>query len=151
MQHIWSKSVVSWHLLITFFITWNHICIFSVTGKLTFFNARVQGYSKSFEIDSPQILNIRILIIPWPWGLLGIRSCIIFAISLLLSEVDEITFSFLLKNVEGCLLELFFKEHCSAKKELHIFTFSLKVANLFWWLDSWIQKIFLFSIYKVEQ
>ena len=95
--------------------------------------------SKGFEIDSPQTLSIWILIISRPWALLGSRFQIILAISVLLNDIDEINFSALFKNFEG----IFIKEHWSAKKELNISTFSLKmVTYLFWWIKVGIQAFF---------
>ena len=81
-------------------------------------------------------------------------SQIILAISLLLNDIDEINLSVLFKNVEGCLLELFIKDHCSEKKMLDICAFSLKsVTYLFWCLKDGIQGIFLLfkNIFKDDQ
>ena len=59
---------------------------------------------------------------------------------------DEINLSVLFKNVEGNLLELFIKEHCSAKKELNISALSLKsVTYLFWCFKGGIQTFFYYS------
>ena len=63
-------------------------------------------------------------------------------------------FLFFFKNVERSLLELFIKEHWSAKKELNISGFFLKfVTYLFWLLKGGIQGIFLLfkNILKVDQ
>ena len=96
-------------------------------------------------MDSPQILSIQILILSWPWALLGSTSRIILAISLLLNDIDETILSILFKNVEGSLLELFIKDHCSAKKEFNFSAFSLKsVTHLFWCCEGGIQGIFYY-------
>ena len=96
-------------------------------------------------MDSPQILSVRILIISWPSALLVSRSRIILSISLLLNNIDDINLSVLFKNVEGSLLELFIKEHCSAKKELKVSAFSLRsVTYLFWCFKGGIQGIFYY-------
>ena len=88
--------------------------------------------SKGFKMDSPQILTIQILIIWWSWALLGSMPQIILAVSLLLNDIDEINLSVLFENIKGSWLELFIREHCSAKKELNISAFSLKsVTYLF--------------------
>ena len=134
-----------WHLLITFLTSWNHICFFPFIRKLTFSTEALNIFSKGLGMDAPQILSIRILIIWWPWASLGLRSQIILVISLLLNNIDEITFSVLFKNVDGNLLELFLKEHSPAKEELNISAFALKsVAYLFWWLKCVIQWIFFY-------
>ena len=105
--------------------------------------------SKSFEMDSPQILNIPILIISWPWALVRSRSRIILEISLLLNDIDETNLSVLFKNLEGSVLESFIKGHCSAKKELNISALSLKsVTYLFWCFKGGIQGIFL--LFKIS-
>ena len=97
-------------------------------------------------MDSLQILSIRILIMSWPWALLKSRSWIILAISLLLNDTDEVNLSALFKNVEQSLLQLFIKEHCSAKKELKISAFLLKsVAYLFWCFKGGIPGTFYYS------
>ena len=76
-------------------------------------------------------------------ALLRSRSRIILAISLLLNNIDEINLFVLFKNVEESLLELFIKEHSSAKKEMKISVFSLKSVNyLFWCLKGEMQEIF---------
>ena len=130
-----------------------HFCFHLIRGcPFSIQDSRI--ISKAFETDSPHILSIQILITSWLWALLRSRSRIIWAISLLLYDIDEINFSDLLKNVEGSLLEQFIKEHCSAKKELNISVFSLKsVTSLFWWLKDGIQGIFLLfkNIFKVDK
>ena len=141
-------------MLITFFMDWNHICFFHPSGNWQFSMQDLKIISKGFKMDSPQILTIRILIIWWPWSLLESRSRIILTISLLLNDADEISFSVLLKNIEGSLLDLFIKDYCSAKKKLNISAFSLKyVICLYWCFKDGIQGIFLFfkNIFKVDQ
>ena len=123
-------------------------------GNWNFSMQDLNFFSKCFEMDSQQILTITILIISWWWAWLGSGSRIILAISWLLNDFDEITFSVLFENVEGTLLERFIKEHCSAKKELNISTFSFKsVIHLFCWLEGGIQGIVLLfkNIFKVDQ
>ena len=93
--------------------------------------------SKGFEMDWPQILRIRILIISWPWALLGSRSRIILAISLLLNDIDQVNIFAFFKNVERSL-----KERSSVKNELNISAFSLK---LFWCFKVECKEFFYYS------
>ena len=140
-------------MLITFFMDWNRICFFPFIRNWPFSMQDLKIISKGIEMDSLQILSIRILIIWWPWALLGSRSRIILAISLLLNDIDEINLSVLFKNVEGILLELFIKEHCSAKRvfSLKFSIFSLKsVTYLFWSFQGGIQGIFFITQKHVQ-
>ena len=127
--------VVSYHLFIHFFMDWNHICFFPLSRNCPFLMQDMKIISKGLEIDSPQILSKWILTISWLWALLGSRYRIILTISLLLNDIDQKTFFVFFKNFDGSLLDLFTKEHCSAKKELNTSAFSVKsVTYLFWWI-----------------
>ena len=65
---------------------------------------------------------------------------------------DEINLYVLFKNVEGSLLELFIKEHCSTKKELNISAFSLKSVTYLFWCLWWDKRNLLFkSVFRVVQ
>ena len=54
--------------------------------------------SKGFNIDSPQIFIMRILIMSKPWDLFGLRFFMIFAISSLVNEIVEWRLFVLLKE-----------------------------------------------------
>ena len=116
--------------------------LFSIHQKTNIFSIQdLKVISKSFQTGTPQILSMRILVISWPLALLWWRCQVIFGISLLLNEIGQRTFSFLFKNVEGSLLELFIKKHCSAK-ELNRSALSLKSVP-YWFL--WLKDFFAFS------
>ena len=133
-----------WHLLITFLMSWNHICFFPFIRKLTFSTEALNIFSKGLGMDAPQILSIRILIIWWPWASLRSRSQIILVISLLLNNIDEITFSVLFKNVDGNLVELFLKEHSPSKGGIEYFRFRFKICCILILVKCVIQRIFFY-------
>ena len=54
--------------------------------------------SKSFRIESPQIFNMRILIMSKPWDLFGLKFLMILAISSLANEIVERRLFVLLKE-----------------------------------------------------
>ena len=72
---------------------------------------------RSLIIDSPLILTMKILIIPWSWALLGSRFWTIFKISFPLKSTGEIEFCFVFENEEGNLPEFCILEHWPAKKK----------------------------------
>ena len=132
MRQVGSFSTLAYHLFGTTF------AFFHSLGNWPFLVQDLKIIFKGFEMDSPQILSILILIISWLWALLGPRPRIILAISLLLN------LTVLFKNIEWILLELFIKEHCLSKKELGISAFSLKsLTYLFWCFKGGIQRTFL--------
>ena len=125
--------------------------LFSIHQKTNIFSIQdFKVISKSFQIGTPQILSIRILIISWPRAFVMMKVSSYFGISLLLNEIGQRNFSFLFKNVEGSLLELFMKEHCLAK-ELNRSALSLKsVPYWFSWLKGGIFLLFQ-NVFKVDQ
>ena len=145
MKKVGSFLTLDYHIFLWIGITF---AFFHLYRNYLFSMEDSKIVSKGFEIDSPQILSIRIHIILWPWGLLRSRSWIGLWVSSLqnqspifmntffiehlrwlfislLNNTDVITFSFSFKYVEGSLLESFIKEHSPAKNELEIPVFSL--------------------------
>ena len=76
--------------------------------------------SKDFKIESPQILNMRILIMPKPWVLFGLRFLMIFARSSLVNETVERRLFVLFKESVRSLLVFSTSVYCLAKKSLKI-------------------------------
>ena len=82
--------------------------------------------SKGFKIESPQIFNMRILIMSKPWALFGLRFLMILAMLFSVNETVERMLFILLKESIGSLLIFSTSVHCVAKKLLKIWAFSLK-------------------------
>ena len=60
--------------------------------------------SKGFKTESPQIFQMRILIVSKLWILFGLRFLMILAISSLVNEIVERRFFVLLRESAGSLL-----------------------------------------------
>ena len=81
------------------------------------------------QIESPQIFSMRMLIISWPWALLGSKHLIIFPMSLSVKEMLDRDLSVKLSQLVGSTLVFVINEHWLAKKELKSSAFSLKVVS----------------------
>ena len=90
--------------------------------------------SKGFTIYSPQIFNIRILIISWLCTSFGSRFFMIFKMPSLVKEIVERLLFVLLRESVGILLVLSTIVPCLVKKLWEISAFSLKsVMELLLW------------------
>ena len=75
---------------------------------------------------------MQMLIMSWPWALLGSRFSINVAISSLVNVAVEIDVSvFFLKILKGSSLELFIIEHCLAQKTVKQFCLLVKINYVF--------------------
>ena len=84
------------------------------------------------------------LIISWPWALLGSKLLIIFPMSLSVKEMLDRDLSVKLSQLVGSTLVFVINEHWLAKKELKSSAFSLKsVMNLLSWKIGEMQETFL--------
>ena len=98
---------------------------------------------KDLLIELPQIFNMRILIMSWPWALLGSKLLIILPTSLSVNMFEK-DLSLKSSKSVGSTLLFCTDEHWLAKEELNNSAFSLKsVINLFWWKTDGIQGTFL--------
>ena len=90
--------------------------------------------SSGLQIDLPHSFNKRMLIISWPWALLGSRLLINVAISPQEKLISEIDLSVFLRRFKGSSLELSVLEHCLAKNKLNNSAFFFKSVT---YLLSW--------------
>ena len=88
-------------------------------GNFSFSRHDLNINYKGFKIESPQIFNMRILIMSKPWALFGLKFLMIFAISLV-NEIAERRLFVILKESVGSLLVFSTSVHCLAKKSLKI-------------------------------
>ena len=117
----------SFQLVVCFFLwTGTTLAFFYSMGNFPLSMHDLKISSKGFKIESPQIFNMRILIMSKPWALFGLKFLVIFAISSLVNETVERRLFVLLKELVGSLLEFSTSVHCLAKKSLKIWAFSLK-------------------------
>ena len=106
------------------------------------------------QIDSSQNFNIWILIISWPWALLGLRFLIIFKISYAKNSTDRNDLHVFLRRTEGSLLLLLTREYCFEKKSLRSSAFSWKsMMSLPLCRRGGIQGIFLLfrNVFNIDQ
>ena len=109
-----------------FFMNWDNISFFHSMRNFPLSMPDLKISSKVFKIESPQIFNMRILIMSKPWALFGLRFLMILAKSSLVNEIAERRLYVLLKESIGSLLVFSTSVHCLAKTLLKIWTFSLK-------------------------
>ena len=84
-------------------------------GNFPFSRHDLNISSKVFKIESPQVFNMRILILAKSWALFGLRFLVIFVISSLVNEIVERRLFVLLKELVGSLLVFSAGVHSLAK------------------------------------
>ena len=84
---------------------------------------------------------MRILMISWPWALLGSKPLIIFPMSLSVKEILDKDLSVELLQLVGSSQVFVINEHWFARKELNSSAFSLKSLIDLLWQKIGIQKL----------
>ena len=98
---------------------------------------------RGFIIDLPDILRMRMLIMPCPWALFESKFCIECSICFSVNVIFDIDLWVLKYRKERISLPLSIIVHCLARKELSNSAYSIKlVTNLFSWKISGKQDIF---------
>ena len=110
---------------------------FQSDGNIPFARESLNVSSKGLPNESPRIFNIRKLILSWSWALFGLRSWIIFNMSLFTNFTVGKRLSVRKWSHGGSLLSFLIKEHCFAKKELKRLSFFLKISNKFVFVKKW--------------
>ena len=95
----------SFQLVICYF-SWTRttLSFFHSTGNFALSMHDLKLISKGFKMESPQIFNMRILIMWKPWVLSGLRFLMTLEISSLVNEIVERRLFVLLKESIGSLL-----------------------------------------------
>ena len=99
-----------------------HLIFFYLLRKWCFSVECLKIIFRGYVIGFPQ--NLSMLIISSSWILLGSKSWTIFAISLLLNLVDDITLPVLSQNAKVSFLELM-KGYCSTKTATYLYCFAI--------------------------
>ena len=99
--------------------------------------------SKGFKIESPQIFNLRILIMSKPWALFGLRFLMIFAISSLVNEIVERRLFVLLKESIGSLLVF---STLFSKEIVEDLSLLFKISNIIVIMINWWNTSYVFNI-----
>ena len=143
-----------WWTFIIFLVDWNHICIFLFHRKFIWLRHDFKIIERGLHKERPRNFKIRILIISWPWALLG---SLLFIILIMFSFYIWTSLKrFLLRNSKffGNSLFFFDSEHCSVKNVLKSSAFSPKSKpNLLSWNVGGMHKIFLSfkDVFNIDQ
>ena len=141
MRLIGSFSKIVYHLSCELGLYW---LFFHSYGKERVSIHWLKIRCKGLQIDLPQILVTRILILSWPWALFGSKFYLIFSISLSEKFTVSKGFSVVKWRLRGSSILSLIKEHCFAMKELKSSDFFLKsVACSFPWKRGGLSGTFL--------
>ena len=125
-------------------VHWKHNGFFPFHRKFHLTKAWLKNNWKGLHKEGLHSFNLWILIISWPWALLGSRLFIIFI--MLSFDIWTLLRRFSVRNSKffGSLLLFFGSEHYSAKNVLKSLAFPLKfIANLLSWNTAGLHGIFL--------
>ena len=131
-------------MLVVFLWIGTTLAFFQFWGKTSCSKQALKISPKGLLIESLQIFNMWILIMLWPWALLGSKLFIILPISLSVNVMFDKDLSVKSSKSVGSTLLFRNNEHWLAKKELDNSAFSLKlVINLLLWKIGRIHWAFL--------
>ena len=117
---------------------------FQSSGNIPHFKQFLNILKRGSIIASPDTFNMRILIISWPWALLGSSLQMILLISFFMNSLFVRYWSVMGLVGEGRALFISKIEHSFAKKELQRSAFLLKfVTKLLSWKIWWDARNFL--------
>ena len=141
---------------LSFFFVWigTTLAFFHSIGNFIWLRHDLKTIERGLHKERPHSFNIQILIIAWPWALLGSRLFIIFIMFSFNIWTLLRRFSARNSKLFGSSLLLFGSEHCSAKNVLKSSAFSLKlITNLLLWNTGVMHGIFLSfkNIFNIDQ
>ena len=117
----------------------NHSCFLLFIKKMTIFHVKI--ISKGFEMDSAQIIDIRILIMTMSLIRIKVTNYLCNIAATKQHWWDILSCRFYI-NCSGNFAWVI-QKHCSGKKEFNISAFSLKsVTHLFWWFKVEVKEFF---------
>ena len=122
----WNWSIVLYWLLVVFLWIWTTLAFFQFWGNMPCSKQALKISPDDLFIESPQIFNMRILIMSQSWALLGSKLLIILPISLSVNVMFDKDLSVKSSKSVGSTLLFRINEHWLAKKEWNNSAFSLK-------------------------
>ena len=112
----WNWSIVLYWLLVVFLWIGTTLAFFQFWGKIPCSEQALKISRKSLLIESPQTFNVRILVMLWPWALLGSKPLVILPISLPANGMFSKDLSVKSSKSVGSTLLFRTNEHWLAKK-----------------------------------
>ena len=123
----WNWSIVFYWLLVVFLWIGTTLAFFQFWGNMSCSKQALKISPDDLFTESPQICNMRILIMSRSWALLGSKLLIILPISLSVNVMFDKDLSVKSSKSVGSTLLFRINEHWLAKKEWNNSAFSLKL------------------------